>query len=222
MQDPRRRRLHLYVETADPDELREAMGWRIVDGVSTTPALLAGRSGEPYEQLLELCELVDGPVSAEVTSLDSASIVEEARALASLSEQILVRVPCSAAGIPAIVQLSEERIPIDASLCFSVAQAVLVAKAGARLISVPIGALDAAGGDGLALVSAVLNMLDQYDTKSSVVATGLQNPGHLAEVARMGVDAASMPVALLRDLATHPLSESARREQLDTWRRAQN
>lgn len=222
MQDPRRRRMHLYVETADPDELREALAWRIIDGVSTTPSLLATRGGEHFEHLLELCSIVDGPVFAEVTSQDTSSIVEEAKALASLNEQILVRVPCTPAGIPAIVELAEQRIAVDSTLCFSLAQALLVAKAGARLISAPVGALDAAGGDGLSLVSALLNMLDQYDLKTSVVASGLEHPGHLAEAARMGADAASMPLSLLRRLAEHPLTESTRRDQLEQWRRAQN
>jgi transaldolase len=214
--------MHLYVETADPDELREALAWRIIDGVCTTPALLAQRGGEHFDRLIELCAIVDGPVSAEVTSQDTGSIIEEAKALSSLSDQILVRIPCTAAGIPAIVELSEQRITIDATLCFSLAQAILVAKAGARLISAPVGALDAAGGDGLSLVSALLNMLDQYDFKTSIIAAGLEHPGHLAEAARMGADAASMPLSLLRRLAEHPLTETTRREQLELWRRAQN
>lgn len=214
--------MHLYVETADPDELREALAWRIIDGVTTTPALLAQRGGEHFDHLLELCSLVDGPVSAEVTSQDTGSIIEEAKALASLNEQIVVRIPCTPAGIPAMVEISQQRITVDATLCFSLAQGLLVAKAGARLISAPVGALDAAGGDGLSLVSALLNMLDQYDMKTSVVAAGLEHPGHLAEAARMGADAASMPLSLLRRLAEHPLTETARREQLEQWRKAQN
>jgi transaldolase len=214
--------MHLYLETADPVELREGLKWRVVDGIATTPSLLAKRGGDSFELLRELCALVDGPVAAEVTAGDTRSILEEARALADLHERIIVRIPCTPAAVPAIVDLAGDRIPVDATLCFSVAQALLVAKAGARLISVPVGALDDAGGDGLGLMSAVLTMLDQYELKTSVVAAGLQNPGHVAEAARMGADAVSLPLSLLRAMAQHPLTEMLRQQQLESWRRAQN
>ena len=149
-------------------------------------------------------------------------MIEEAKVLASLHDRIVVRIPCVPAGIPAIAALADERIPVDASLCFSVPQALLAAKAGARFLSPPVGAMDNAGGDGLSLVSAVLTVLDQFEIKTGVVATNLDHPGHVAEVARMGVDGAAISLELLRRLAEHPLTEAMREDRLDRWRRAQN
>lgn len=214
--------MHLYLESADPDEIREALAWRVVDGVVTTPELLARRSADAAEVLSELCRLHNGPVLAGVTSADTADMVEEGRALAQLHERIVVRVPCTPAGIPAIAALADDRIPVDAMLCFSLPQALLAAKAGARFISPPVGEMDAAGGDGLSLMGAVITMLDQYDLKTSVLADGLVHPGHVAEASRMGADAGAVSLLMLRGLAEHPLTESLRRKQLERWRRAQN
>ena len=214
--------MHLYLESADPDEIREGLAWRVVDGVVTTPELLARRSADAAEVLAELCRLHNGPVLAGVTSADTADMVEEGRALAQLHERIVVRVPCTPAGIPAIAALADDRIPVDAMLCFSLPQALLAAKAGARFISPPVGEMDAAGGDGLSLMGAVITMLDQYDLKTSVLADGLVHPGHVAEASRMGADAGAVSLSMLRGLADHPLTESLRRKQLERWRRAQN
>lgn len=214
--------MHLYLESADPDEVREALAWRVVDGVVTTPELMAGRNVDTGEVLTELCRLLNGPVLAGVTSAGTADMVEEGRALAQLHDRIVVRVPCNAAGIPAIAALADDRIPVDAMLCFSVPQALLAAKAGARFLSPPVGEMDGAGGDGLGLMGAVITMLDQYDLKTSVLADGLVHPGHVAEASRMGADAGAVSLAVLRGLADHPLTESLRRKQLEHWRRAQN
>jgi len=222
MQRRGRRRVQIYLETASPDELREGLGWRVVDGVTTNPSLLARQSGDSADVLLELCKLVPGPVLVEVTAQDTAGMIEEAEGLAGLHERLLVRIPCTPAGIPAIAALADRRIPVDASLCFSVTQALMAAKAGARFLSAPVGALDGAGGDGLALVGAIITVLDQYEIKTSVQATDLEHPGHVAEVARMGADAAAISLGLLRRLVDHPLTEAHRRDRIDRWRRAQN
>ena len=222
MQRSGRHPMQIYLETASVDELREAMAWRVVDGVFTDPGLLSRESQEVTELLLELVELVPGPVAVEVTSSGTDEIVEEARTLASLHERILVRVPCVPAGIPAIAALSEQRVAVDASLCFSVPQALLAAKAGASLISPQVQTMDDAGGDGLTLVSSIMTMLDQFDLKAGVIAGSLRTVGQMAEVARMGADGATISLSLLRELAEHPLSESVRRERLDRWRQAQN
>lgn len=214
--------MQLYLETADPEVVREALSWRIVDGVNTTAAMLARAGGEPQEVLTELCEMVQGPVSVEVISTETLDIVDEARSLAALHDRILVRVPCIPAGIPAIAELAKQRIHVEADLCFSVPQALLAAKAGARLVSPEVGAMDEAGGDGLALLGAVITVLDQYDLKTTVVAAGVKHPGHVAEAARMGADATTLPLDLLAQLADHPLSQEHRRRHLDSWRRAQN
>lgn len=214
--------MHFYLESANPDELREALAWRVVEGVTTDPGLLAREGRDPQELIRELCEVVNGPVLVEVTSSETASIVREAEELSRLDDRILVRIPCTPAGIPAIAALADRRIPVDASLVFGVTQGLMAAKAGARFLSVPVGEMDAAGGDGLGMVGAVLGMLDQYQLKTSVQATSLAHPGHVAEVARMGADAGAVDLALLRAMADHPLTALRRREQLDRWREAQN
>lgn len=222
MQRSGRHPMQVYLETASVDEVREALAWRVVDGVFTDPGLLSRESQEVTDLLLELVELVPGPVAVEVTSSGTDEIVEEARTLASLHERILVRVPCVPAGIPAIAALGEQRIAVDATYCFSVPQALLAAKAGASLISPQVQAMDDAGGDGLTLVSSIMTMLDQFDLKAGVIAGSLRTVGQVAEVARMGADGAAISLALLRELAAHPLSESVRRERLERWRQAQN
>jgi len=214
--------MQLYLETANVDEVREAMAWRVVDGVFTDPALLAREGKDAASLIRELAELVPGPVAVEVTGSGTDEIVDEARFLSSLHERVLVRVPCVPAGIPAIAVLSDQRIAVDASLCFSVPQALLAAKAGASLISPQVSPMDDAGGDGLTLVSSIMTMLDQFDLKAGVIAVSLRTVGQVAEVARMGADGAGLTLSLLRQLAEHPLSESVRRDRLDHWRQAQN
>jgi transaldolase len=214
--------MQIYLETASVDEVREAMAWRVVDGVFTDPALLAREGKEAAALVQELADLVPGPVAVEVTSFGTDEIVEEARLLASLHERVIVRVPCVPAGIPAIAVLADHRVAVDASLCFSVPQALLAAKAGASLISPQVSTMDDAGGDGLTLVSSIMTMLDQFDLKSGVIAGSVRTVGQMAEVARMGADGAAVSLQLLRELAEHPLSERVRRERLDRWRQSQN
>ncbi len=214
--------MQLYLESADPDTVREAMTWSIVDGVATSPPLLARAAGSSEDLVKELCGVVNGPVFVDVTSTDSANMIEEAQLLASLDDRVIVRIPCSNTGIPAISALAQQRITVEAGLCFSLSQALLAAKAGARLVSPAVGAMDAAGGDGLALLGAMMTMLDQYEMKASVHAGGLEHPGHVAEAARMGADGATVSLDLLGKLADHPLTHAMREGQLDQWRRAQN
>lgn len=214
--------MQIYLETASVDELREALAWRVVDGVVTDPEVLAQAGRDASDVVLELLELTPGPVAVEVTASDTVAMVEEARALASLHDRLVVRIPCVPAGIPAIAQLADDRIPVDASLCFSVPQALLAAKAGARFLSPQVGSMDRAGGDGLTLVSSILTMLDQFDFKTGVIVGALDSPVQLAEAARMGADGAAISIDLLRRLVEHPLTETHRQRRLDLWRRAQN
>lgn len=214
--------MQLFLESANLAEVREALSWRIIDGVVTHPALLSRESSEPHELLAELCTLVPGPVTAEVIATDTQGMLEEAEALANIHEHIVVRVPCVPAGIPAIAALAERRIPVDATLCFSVTQAILAAKAGARIVSAYVGRMDEAGGDGLGLVGNIIASFDQYDIKTRVVAANLLHAGHVAEAARMGADGVTFPLPVLRTLAEHPLTEQGRIGLRESWKRAQN
>ncbi len=214
--------MQLYLNTADPRELEEALHFRVVDGVTTNPRLLVAAGGDPRERLRELCEMVKGPVAAAVTSLETESMIEEGRSLAEVHDRILVKVPCLPAGIPAMATLAEERIAVDATLCFTLPQALLAAKVGARFVSPMLGRIDESGQDGLALVGNILTAFDQYQMKTRVIVASCRTLTHVAEAARMGVDAAALPLALLRALAAHPLSERGQREFAESWRQGQN
>ena len=214
--------MQIYLDSASPREVEEALTWRVVDGVTTNPRLLAQEGGDPAGLLAELCEMVSGPVSAAVTSLETAAQGGEGQAQARLHQRIVVKVPCIPAGIPAIAALAEERIPVDATLCFSLSQALLAAKAGARYVSPMVGRLDEAGQDGLTLVGNILTTYDQYELKTRVLVASCRTPTHVAEAARMGADAATVPLELLRALAVHPLSERGQRDFAEKWRKGQN
>jgi transaldolase len=215
-------RMQLYLESADPGEVGEALHFRVVDGVTTNPALLAKVGGDPHIRLRELCEMVSGPVLASVTSLETESMVAEALALAEIHEHMVVKLPCLPAALPAMAELAERRVPVEATLCFSLSQALLSAKAGVHFVSPMVGRLEESGQDGLTLVGNILTMYDQYQIKTRVIAGGCRTATHVAEAARMGADAATLPLSLLRNLAAHPLSIRGQREFAESWRKGQN
>lgn len=214
--------MQIYLESADPRELGEALSYRVVDGVTTNPALLARMGGDPHLRLKELCEMVKGPVLASTTSLESEAMIDEALALASVHERMVVKLPCLPAALPAMAELAERRVPVEATLCFSLSQALLAAKTGVHFVSPMVGRLDEAGQDGLTLVGNILTVYDQYQFKTRVIAGGCRTATHVAEAARMGADAATLPLSLLRILAAHPLSTRVQREFTESWRKGQN
>ncbi len=214
--------MQIYLDSADPAELEEALKMRVVDGVVTNPTLLARIGGDPQPILRELAEMVSGPVFASVTSLEGQGMVAEAHALAQIHERIVVKIPCMPAGVTAMAELAEKRIAVDATLCFSLPQALLAAKVGAHFVSPMVGRLDEVGQDGLTLVGNILTAYDQYQFKTRVLVDSCRTQTHVAEAARMGADGVVVSLQLLRDLASHPLSAKGQWEFAESWRKGQN
>ena len=192
--------MKLFIDTAEVDEIREAASWGILDGCTTNPSLVA-RSGRRFEEVVvEICELVDGPVSAEVVSTDTAGMVEEGRRLAQLHQHVVVKCPMLPEGLAATRELANEGIRVNVTLVFQPGQALLAAKAGAAYISPFVGRLDDIGEDGMAMVATLVEMLENYEYDAEILVASVRGPGHVIEAARMGADVATCPFKVLQQL----------------------
>jgi transaldolase len=210
----------IFIDSADVAEIREAASWGIVDGCTTNPSLIA-KSGRKFETVLaEICEIVDGPISAEVISTDAKGMIEEGRRLAKLHENIVVKVPMIAEGLKATRTLSSEGIPINVTLIFQPAQGLLAAKAGASYLSPFVGRLDDVGEDGMAMVGTLVEMLQNYDYPAEVLVASVRHPNHFIEAARMGADVATCPFKVIEQLLKHPLTDKGLAAFLADWEKA--
>jgi len=197
--------MRLFIDTANIEEIRE-FAW-LVDGVTTNPTLVA-REKRPREEVVrEICALVDGPISAEVASLDTEGMINEARVLARMNEKIVVKIPMGEAGVRAIAALSAEGINTNATLVFSANQALLVAKAGASYVSPFVGRIDDVGGDGIDLVAEIIEIYDNYDFETEIIVASVRHPRHVLEAALLGADIATVPYAVLKKMFDHPLTD---------------
>ncbi len=214
--------MKIFLDTADPDEIRSAAEANLIDGVTTNPSLLAkvATHREPREILLEICDQVDGPVSAEVVAEDCEEMVEEGRRLSEIHPHIVVKVPLSQDGLRACRTLRNNRIRVNVTLCFSAAQAVLAAKAGATYISPFIGRIDDAGHEGMDVLSEIRRVYDTYHYETEILAASLRHPKHVREAMLIGADCATLPPDVLHKLMKHPLTDSGLRAFLDDWERA--
>lgn len=210
--------MKFFVDTASLDEIREANDMGVLDGVTTNPSLMKKEGDVDFhERIFEICELVDGDVSAEVTATDFEGIMEEAHTLAKIHDNVVVKVPLILDGIKALNALRDEGIPTNCTLCFSPTQALIAAKAGATYISPFMGRLDDISSDGLALVQQVVEIYDNYGYETEVLAASIRHPMHVVECARMGVDVATMPLDVIKKLLHHPLTDSGLERFLDDW-----
>jgi len=212
--------MKIFLDTASLKEIREGVSLGVVDGVTTNPSLLAKESGEPEEILVEICQTVDGPVSAEVVAQDAEGMVMEGRHLASLHKNIVVKCPCTAEGLKATRTLTREGHPVNMTLIFSPTQALLSAKAGARYVSPFVGRLDDIATPGMELVADILEILGQYSYDCQVLAASLRHPMHVVEAARMGAHVGTMPFAVFASLLNHPLTDIGLKRFLDDWEKA--
>ena len=212
--------MKIFLDTASLKEIREGVSLGVVDGVTTNPSLLAKESGEPEEILLEICQTVDGPVSAEVVAQDAAGMVSEGRHLASLHRNIVVKCPCTWEGLKATKTLTSEGQRVNMTLIFSPTQALLAAKAGARYVSPFVGRLDDIATPGMELVADILEILGQYDYDCQVLAASLRHPMHVVEAARLGAHVGTMPFAVFAALLKHPLTDIGLKRFLDDWEKA--
>ncbi|MFA4854307.1 MAG: fructose-6-phosphate aldolase [Candidatus Omnitrophota bacterium] len=199
--------MKVFIDTANVKEIKEAAALGIIDGVTTNPTLIA-KEGRALNQVLkEICGLVSGPVSAEVISLDSAGMIEEARQLVKLAENIVVKVPLTREGLKAVKILSAEGIKTNVTLCFSAAQALLVAKAGATYVSPFIGRLDDIAQEGMNLISGIKKIYANYGFKTQIIVASVRNPMHVVSAAMIGADICTIPYSVIEQLIKHPLTD---------------
>jgi transaldolase len=212
--------MKFFVDTADTEEIRELADTGLVDGVTTNPSLVA-KTGRDFIQVIkEICALVDGPVSAEVTATEFDSMMAEGRRLADLADNVAVKVPLTMPGLKACRALSQAGVTVNVTLCFSVPQAILAAKAGAAFVSPFVGRLDDIGENGMALIGDIVAVYRNYESiKTEVLVASIRHPMHLVEAAKVGADVATLPPAVMRGLAKHPLTDKGLAAFLADWQK---
>ena len=212
--------MKFFVDTADVSEIKELAATGLVDGVTTNPSLVAKAKRDFREIIAEICDVVAGPVSAEVAATDVAGMLREGRALAKIAKNVTVKVPLTWEGLKACRALAADGTMVNVTLCFSLNQALLAAKAGATFISPFIGRLDDTGADGMDLVREIRTVYDNYpDLKTQVLAASIRNVLHVKQAAMIGADAATMPAAVLRALVVHPLTDRGLELFLADWKK---
>ena len=213
--------MKFFIDTANLDEIREAAELGLIDGVTTNPSLIAKEGGVDFKKhIAAICELVQGDVSAEVTSLDTEGMLREGREYARIAPNVVVKCPLTSDGLKATRRLTDEGTKVNVTLCFSAAQAILAAKAGAAYISPFLGRLDDVGQNGLSLLAEIIEIYDNYDWNTEVLAASIRHPIHVVEAARMGADVATMPFKVIEQLLKHPLTDKGLDQFLADWRKS--
>ncbi len=210
--------MKFFIDTADVDAIRELSDTGLVDGVTTNPSLIA-KSGRDFKEVIaEICEIVSGPVSAEVTAVEAGKMVEQGRHLAEIAKNVAVKVPLTMEGLKACKALSSDGLMVNVTLCFSATQALLAAKAGATFISPFIGRLDDIGQDGMALIEEIRDIYDNYEAlETEILAASVRTVGHVRDAALAGSDVATLPPKIMHDLAAHPLTDKGLEAFLADW-----
>lgn len=215
--------MKFFVDTADLDEIKEANALGVLDGVTTNPSLCAKIGVRDFEgHIAQICEVVDGDVSAEVIATDYDGMVEEGRRLASIADNVVVKVPLTKEGIKAIRSFTLEGIRTNCTLCFSATQALIAAKAGATYISPFLGRLDDISTDGMSLLSDIITIYGNYGMETEVLAASIRHPLHVLQAAQLGADVATMPLGVIEALLKHPLTDRGLERFLKDWEDLQN
>lgn len=209
--------MKIFLDTASVAKVKEAASWGILSGVTTNPTLAAQEGTDFQASLKEICLLVDGPVSAEVISLTRTEIVAEARDLAAVAGNVVIKVPAGPEGLAATRVLKEQGISVNMTLVFSVNQAVLAAAAGAAFVSPFIGRLDDIGTDGLSRLADMVQVFNNYDFETQIIAASIRHPMHVTEAALMGCDIATVPFEVLKKMVQHPLTDQGVERFLADW-----
>src|SRR5688572_765687 len=211
--------MKFFLDSADLNEIRRAMDAGLIDGITTNPTLLSKVSGErnPRDVLLDICRLVPGPISAEVVATDKEAMLREGRELAKIADNIVVKVPLTEAGLMACRQFRSEDIHVNVTLCFSAAQALLAAKAGASYISPFVGRLDDIAQDGMELIQQIVQIYSNYDFQTEVLVASVRHPVHVVQAAMLGADVATAPAKVLHQLMHHPLTDKGLDAFLADW-----
>jgi transaldolase len=212
--------MKFFIDTANVEEITKANDLGMVDGVTTNPSLVA-REGRNFEELIkEICNIVDGPVNAEVVSLESDGMVKEARELVKLASNIVVKIPLIEEGLKAVKILSEEGIRTNVTLCFSPIQALMAAKAGADYVSPFVGRLDDISEVGMDLVEQIVTIYDNYGFETEVIVASIRNPIHVLDAALMGADISTIPFKVIQQLIKHPLTDIGLEKFLADWKKS--
>ena len=213
--------MKLFVDTGNLKEIEPFAALGIIDGVTTNPSLMARESGDPRKILKQICEIVQGPVSAEVVATDAAGMIREGRELAALDTHIVVKVPFTKDGVKACKTLASEGTRVNVTLIFSATQAWLAAKAGAAYVSPFVGRLDDIGTTGMNLIREIVDIFDNFDFTTEVLVASVRSPIHIVESARMGADVVTVPPAVIEQCFKHPLTDIGLAKFLKDWEQAQ-
>ncbi|BBO72765.1 putative transaldolase [Desulfosarcina widdelii] len=209
--------MKFFIDTANVDEIREAHAMGMADGVTTNPSLIA-KEGRVFEEVIqEICEIVDGPISAEVISLEADGMVKEARELAKIHPNVVIKVPMTVDGLKATRQLAAENIKTNVTLIFSPLQALMAAKAGASYVSPFVGRLDDLSSDGMLLVEQIAEIFANYAFETEIIVASIRNPLHVLDSALAGADIATIPFNVLSKLAAHPLTDKGIKAFMADW-----
>ncbi len=210
--------MEIFLDTANLDEIKEAVDWGIISGVTTNPSLIAKEKGCDFHDVIkEICDLVQGPVSAEVISQDLDGILKEARELAEIDPHVVVKIPVTPEGLSAVSVLSKEGIRANVTLVFSALQALLSARAGAAYVSPFIGRVDDTGHEGMDLLEDIMGIVENYQFSTEVIAASIRHPFHVLEAARIGSDIATVPFNVLKMMFNHPLTDRGMERFLADW-----
>ncbi len=213
--------MQLFIDSADPVEIKEAFSWGYLDGVTTNPSL-AAKVGRPYKEIVdEILAIVNGPVSLETIATDVDGMVKEARALAGINNNVYAKIPCIVEGFAATKILAADGIKVNMTLCFSTNQALLAAKSGAAYISPFLGRVDdIQEGGGAELLSSIRTVYDTYHFETKILAASIRSAAHVEMAAELGADIATIPFKILKDLAKHPLTDTGLKKFLDDWEKS--
>ena len=214
--------MKFFIDTADLDEIRDALSMGVLDGVTTNPSLMARAGRKDTDKLLkEICDLVEGPVSGEVVALDAAGMIKEGKRLSGLSEHLVVKIPLTIDGLKATRALSDEGIPVNLTLCFTVSQALLAAKAGAAYVSPFVGRLDDISQDGMGLIEDIVEVYEKYEIGTEIIVASVRHPDHVVRAALLGADIATIPHKVIKQLVQHPLTDQGLAAFMKDWNKLQ-
>jgi len=209
--------MKFFIDTANIEEIKEANRMGMVDGVTTNPSLIAKEGRDFNTVIQEICAIVDGPISAEVISIETDGMIDEARTLAKIHENIVVKIPMTVDGLKAVRQLTDEGIKTNVTLVFSSLQALMAAKAGATYVSPFVGRLDDLSQDGMQLIEQIVEIYNNYAFDTEIIVASVRNPIHVLESAMMGADIATIPFKVLAKLAAHPMTDKGLAAFLNNW-----
>lgn len=207
--------MKFFIDTANVSEIRE-MAW-LIDGVTTNPSLVA-REKRPFEEIIaQICDIIDGPVSAEATAMDAEGMITQGKKLSKIHENVVIKIPMTEEGMKAVIALSNEGIRTNVTLVFSANQALLAAKCGASFVSPFVGRIDDVGGDGMDLVSQILDIYEEYGFETEVIVASVRHPQHVLDAALLGAEIATVPYKILKKLFNHPLTDVGIDRFLKDW-----